>query len=289
MEYKLKISGSPRIDIAVVADLHNRECLDVITDLKHNDPNMILIPGAILDGNVYWQSDPGGILPDSVLRLQAHSYTFLKAAASIAPTYMSLGNHEWYFPSEDRKIVRDLGIHLLDNTYEAVGHVADRTGLPLYIGGLTSVIAMNRRKLIKEKPQLEKIAPLRKGNTFKKRDDTPDTLDRGFLGKFEKLDGIKILLSHHPEDWSLTDGNISERDIDLTISAHAHGGQCRILGQGLMAPGQGFFPKFTAGVVMSRKTGNRMVISRGLSNTAPIPRLNNPREIVYLKIDQDAT
>jgi predicted MPP superfamily phosphohydrolase len=49
------------------------------------------------------------------------------------------------------------------------------------------------------------------------------------------------------------------------------------LGRGLYAPGQGIFPKYTSGIHAN------MIISRGLSNTAGfIPRLFNPREIVYI-------
>ena len=64
---------------------------------------------------------------------------------------------------------------------------------------------------------------------------------------------------------------------DLILSGHAHGGQIRLFGRGLFAPGQGIFPKYTSGIHGS------MIISRGLSNTGGmIPRLFNRREIVYI-------
>ena len=59
---------------------------------------------------------------------------------------------------------------------------------------------------------------------------------------------------------------------------HAHGGQWRIAGRGIFAPGQGLFPKLTSGI------HDNLVISRGLSNTGNIvPRINNPAEIIYLR------
>jgi predicted MPP superfamily phosphohydrolase len=81
-------------------------------------------------------------------------------------------------------------------------------------------------------------------------------------------------LCHHPE---YRDKYLKDRSIDLILSGHAHGGQIRLLGRGLYAPGQGIFPKYTSGIHAN------MIISRGLSNTAGfIPRLFNPREIVYI-------
>ena len=47
--------------------------------------------------------------------------------------------------------------------------------------------------------------------------------------------------------------------------------------EGLFAPGQGLFPRWTRGIY-----DNRLIVTAGLSNTAKIPRFFNPREIVYL-------
>ena len=75
---------------------------------------------------------------------------------------------------------------------------------------------------------------------------------------------------------------LKERGIDLLLSGHAHGGQFQFFGQGVFAPGQGIFPKYTTGV-----HDGRFVISRGLCNTAkPIPRLFNPTELVIIDIEK---
>ena len=66
---------------------------------------------------------------------------------------------------------------------------------------------------------------------------------------------------------------------DLVISGHAHGGQWRIFGRGIFAPGQGIFPKYTSGV-----HENRLVISRGLGNHTIIPRIFNRPEMVVLTL-----
>ena len=73
-------------------------------------------------------------------------------------------------------------------------------------------------------------------------------------------------------------------EISLVVSGHAHGGQWRFydpfkrIWRGVLAPGQGWFPKWTKGVY-----DERLVVSAGLSNTTWIPRINTPTEIVYIE------
>lgn len=53
---------------------------------------------------------------------------------------------------------------------------------------------------------------------------------------------------------------------DLVVCGHAHGGQVRLAGQPLFAPGQGVFPTYTSGVYTDGDT--TMVVSRGLGNSS---------------------
>ena len=76
---------------------------------------------------------------------------------------------------------------------------------------------------------------------------------------------------------------LSNRDIDLVLSGHAHGGQFRLFGQGFFAPGQGWFPKYTSGIHHGKH--GRMIISKGMANTVKFaPRLFNPTEVVYIEV-----
>ena len=88
----------------------------------------------------------------------------------------------------------------------------------------------------------------------------------------------RLLLCHHPEYYP---DYIRGTDIELTVSGHAHGGQWSIFGRGVFAPGQGLFPKYTAGVY----DGGRLVVSRGVTNTVRIPRFFNPTEIVVINAE----
>lgn len=89
-------------------------------------------------------------------------------------------------------------------------------------------------------------------------------------------ENFTVLLAHRPEDFSA----YVDEEIDLVFSGHAHGGQFRIpfMG-GLVAPGQGYFPEYTAGVYEQGQS--KLVVSRGLGNsTIPIRLFNLPEIIV---------
>jgi len=90
-----------------------------------------------------------------------------------------------------------------------------------------------------------------------------------------------ILLSHRPERFQQE----SAYNCDLILSGHAHGGLWRIpfILNGLYAPNQGFFPKYTSGVYIIGSV--RMLVSRGLSRySTSIPRIFNPPELAVIDI-----
>ena len=92
-------------------------------------------------------------------------------------------------------------------------------------------------------------------------------------------DGYTILLSHRPELFDL----YVETKMDLVFSGHAHGGQFRLpfIG-GLVAPNQGFFPKYDAGQFTEENT--TMIVSRGVGNSIIPIRFNNRPEIVLVTL-----
>ena len=92
-------------------------------------------------------------------------------------------------------------------------------------------------------------------------------------------DGYTILLSHRPELFDL----YVETEMDLVFSGHAHGGQFRLpfIG-GLVAPNQGFFPKYDAGHFKEENT--TMIVSRGVGNSIIPIRINNRPEIIVARL-----
>ena len=92
-------------------------------------------------------------------------------------------------------------------------------------------------------------------------------------------DGYTILLSHRPELFDL----YVDTGMDLVFSGHAHGGQFRLpfIG-GIVAPNQGFFPKYDAGLFSEGSTN--MIVSRGVGNSIIPIRFNNRPEIVLVTL-----
>jgi predicted MPP superfamily phosphohydrolase len=92
-------------------------------------------------------------------------------------------------------------------------------------------------------------------------------------------DRLQILLAHEPQYLE----NYSLGGVDLVLSGHAHGGQFRIPGLGgLVAPGQGFFPKYTSGPYQVGNT--TMIVSRGLGNSIIPIRIFNRPQIIIVKL-----
>ena len=174
---------------------------------------------------------------------------FLSECAARFPTFCSLGNHEFKYGADFRADIRKTGATLLDNGYARFGD--------LVIGGLTTGFAGREQGTLRKTPK-------------------PKTV---WLDGFCRQKGYRILLSHHPEYFDL----LKKYDIDLILSGHAHGGQWRFFGVPIFAPGQGLFPRYTSGFY-----GNKMFVSRGISNTAPFPRFGNPTELTFLVSEKTA-
>lgn len=184
-----------------------------------------------------------GDLVDRHRRNNENAERFLRTVPEIVPVFYSIGNHERKFRRREEYMARVRESHV------TLLDNADTAFRGIRIGGLSSA----------------------KG--------TPDT---GFLNRFERQDGYRLLLCHHPEDWrDYVDG----RDIDLTLCGHAHGGQIQMFGRGLYAPGQGLFPKLTHGLYGDGK----MLLSRGMTNGAKprIPRIKNPCELIILTLEPE--
>lgn len=202
---------------------------------------------------------------------QVNVLPFLRSCASIAPTFLSLGNHEWMMDAEDLRLLSSTGVTVLDNEWVAI----TVEGKDVILAGLTSGYVIDYRAFRAESgssdryPRQESISGI--GGAVMASRHKPETR---WLSAFAAQQGYKLLLSHHPEYWPL----LKDENIDLILSGHAHGGQWRFFNRGVFAPGQGWLPRYTKGVYEGR-----LVVSAGLSNTTWVPRLFNPTEVVYIE------
>lgn len=179
-----------------------------------------------------------------------------KGLADIAPTYAVTGNHDLGggHLKEWEQVLSEAGVKVLID--EAAWQPIKGSGL--VIMGLS------------EKENFEM---------------TPKPILKGVELKEGLKDEVRILLAHHPEflEEYLMD---LTRVPDVVLSGHAHGGQVRLpfLG-GLFAPGQGYFPKYTAGVHFDPHLPNkRMVVSRGIGNSSFPFRVNNRPEMIVIEL-----
>lgn len=246
--------------LAFLSDTHNIDPRAILTSLKQQRPDVIAISGDFVRGE--WAENKYSKLEES-----PNSLLLLKGCAEIAPTYISMGNHERSLTLYDLNLITNTGVILLDNTF------TEHNGICL--GGLSSAYFTECRiyqsEMLNNKNLKQKYPYLRR---------KPPEPDISILDAFEKETAYKILLCHHPEYYLKY---LKNRKIDLILSGHCHGGQWCYYSilhrewRGLYAPGQGLFPSLTSGIY-----DGRMVVSRGLSNTTFIPRINNPEEIIYL-------
>ena len=232
---------SKGLKIAVASDLHGADGSEAAESLRQETPDLILMPGDIFD-----------CMPSLEVgrKKRERSLRFLEEAGKTAPCYFSVGNHEWIADGALKRYLAERNVTLLDDRWETLRSESGEISL----GGLTSPCG-------------------REGKYDRWHTQPPDT---AFLERFAESGGYRILLSHHPEFYP---GYIRKYPIDLTVAGHAHGGQFRLFGKGLFAPGQGILPKLTDGV-----HDGRLVISRGLGNGTPFPRLFNPEELVYITL-----
>ena len=98
----------------------------------------------------------------------------------------------------------------------------------------------------------------------------------------KEREGRTVLLLHRPEK---AQAAVAAFDVppDLILAGHAHGGQVRLFGKGLYAPGQGAFPKYTSGkYAAGEKT--EMIVSRGIGASEFPYRFNNRPHIPIITI-----
>lgn len=263
VETAYRIPGSPRL--ALLADLHGRPYDHIISSLQAHRPSLVCVVGDILYGS-YPEDDR------SPLDTQENVLPFLSGCAAIAPTFLSLGNHEWMLDEADLERVAATGVVILDNGYKSIRF----DGRKVVIGGLTSGYVTDYRAFkttqdsAERYPRKDTISGI--GGAVTASQHQPET---AWLSDFAAQPGLKVCLSHHPEYFPLIPPSV-----DLVLSGHAHGGQIRIFNHGLWCPGQGCWPRWTKGVYEGR-----LVVSAGLSNTAHVPRLFNPTEVVFIEPD----
>ena len=177
---------------------------------------------------------------------------FAEEAVKIAPCYYVPGNHEARIAEYDvlRSGLERLGVVVLQNENTTM----EISGETITVAGVLD-------------PSFETDYLL--GDS--------ETVMKDYLQSTVTEDAYTLLLSHRPELLQA----YADYGIELVLSGHAHGGQFRLpLAGGLIAPNQGFFPEYDAGLFTQENTN--MIVSRGIGNSAFPFRFNNPPEVILV-------
>lgn len=231
--------------IAHISDLHN-------TEFGRNNEKLLSL---LQDAKPSIIAITGDMIDSRDTKVEI-ALEFAREAVTIAPCYYVTGNHESRVPEYQtlKEGLLSLGVSVLEDASARI----QRSGESITVLGVqdpsfqTSYLFGDANSVMEQK--LSTLMP--EENTF------------------------TLLLSHRPELFEV----YAEAGVDLTLSGHAHGGQFRIpfLG-GLVAPNQGFFPEYDAGLYTRGRTN--MVVSRGLGNSIIPLRINNKPEVVLIELD----
>lgn len=168
----------------------------------------------------------------------------------LCPVYFVSGNHEFGsgLAIKVRNILERAGVKYLSNEYLTISRGEDE----ILLGGVEDPLAYADMLSPDELAQ-------------KMNDAAPDA--------------FKILLGHR--NYWMTE--YPELPVDLIFCGHAHGGLIRIPGVGgLIGTDRRLFPDFDAGEYNNGRY--TLIVSRGLGNSVPIPRVFNRPEIVYVEL-----
>ena len=233
--------------IVQISDLHDKTFGHQQKRLHHAlraaAPDLIVITGDLCDCKV------------------ETALSVVRGAVELAPVCYVPGNHEARSKvyRRLRRELRSLGVILLDGRKLTIHKNEDR----ICVCGAPDPAFYRKRT---------------------RRRDTPEC-----VAKFAQVLGqaasrinplnLNILLSHRPEQFECYVRN----GFDLVFCGHAHGGQFRFPGiQGLYAPEQGIFPRYTAGLY--RRGVCTMAVSRGLGPSTFPQRLGNRPELVCVTL-----
>lgn len=179
---------------------------------------------------------------------------FVRQAQKIAPCYYVSGNHEARIGGDYQKLKNSLnraGVIVLENDTRTL----KRNGNTMQIAGIGDPEFIDRESLVQR------------------------AIIAQDLEKLHLSQNYTVLLSHRPEAFK----EYCDAHINLVLCGHTHGGQFRLPFVGaIVAPDQGFFPRYDSGRYTNGHT--TMIISRGLGSSVIPFRFNDQPELVFITL-----
>lgn len=241
-------SAKSEIKIVHLSDLHSKPFNAVIKKTEEQKPDIIVITGDFINDHC---------------KNKEKMLKFGKNLVKICPVFYITGNHERRLDCFDD----------LTNELKSIGFkvLLNEISSEIIKGTTVNILGLD------ENQADFKDYKARRNGTFIYKDMSK------YFNELSEKDGIKIVLSHFPENFeSVKENNYSQYDFDIQFSGHAHGGQfiLPLIGP-VFSPGQGLFPKYARGSFGDRP---KLIISRGLGNAEFPLRLFNHPEINVVTI-----
>lgn len=251
LKVKAKVNKSLRI--AQISDLHSKEFgknnNTLYKVIIEQEPDIIVATGDLIDSN---------------MKRINEIIEFCSSLNKRVPVYYILGNNEMRCSGVNEIVekLKQKNINVLENEIATI-KIKDN---------IINILGLAEKRVDKGEMFYSKI-------NSRYEIENVDSLFR----KLENLIGIKIVLSHYPENYEYVgDYSYSKYNFDIMFSGHAHGGQFILPGLGgVFAPGQGLFPKYYKGIYGKK---NKLVVSRGLGNSGFPLRLFNRPDLVIVDI-----
>lgn len=266
--YKMEHFSEDRtVRIVQISDFHSNDFgkneSRLIKKVKAASPDLIFLTGDIFEYNI------------SKDRTVKNVRLLLEGIKDIAPIFYVTGNHEYFYDHNDdfAYVIEEYGGKVLKDKTELCQlnqGIVEITGIFDPFADMT----LHERLIERDNKEkyLERLAMV-SSEAVAIKDENSENPD--FL--------FSVLLAHRPEYIK----DYLKYEYDLILSGHAHGGQWKLpfVKNGLYAPMQGIFPKYSGGRYNFKKQGSVFIVSRGLSHQVPnIPRFFNPPELVVIEI-----
>lgn len=248
--------------IVQLTDIHSvrsdRQGELILQKTTEQEPDVICITGDLIDSRYY---------ADNGIEGEQRTLALLEALLELAPVFYIYGNHEMILLDDPvnnsfKVAVEEMGVQIINN--EVIQCQRTKGGDTIYIAGIQdpSTLYKDIRYAYLEN-NAERMEAMMERVTVNRSNEE-----------------FVLLLSHRPEYLDLYD----QYPVDLVLTGHAHGGQFRVpfIG-GVYAPGQGFLPKYTAGLY--RTSDTYMYVGTGIGNSVIPVRIFNPPEILTIVLE----